>query len=198
MAKRESSGWVIWIVMKWCKRIIGEIIILTALFSIFTIKVIDLPTEEIKVEYEALNDEKPDTQEIMDKLVKESEAVNMNDAEITYDEAQMLMKMAMAEAEGDGVEGKAMVMAVIMNRVKDKRFPNTIKEVIYQNRQFSPIKDGRYDKAVPDNECHLALAEIEQGKYDDIEALYFENASNSWQASNCEYLYTIGHHRFYK
>lgn len=139
------------------------------------------------------------TQEIMNKLVKESEIEESTEEfEITYDEAQMLMKIAMAEAEIDGVEGQAMVMAVILNRVADERFPNTIEEVILQENQFSPISDGRYFESVPDENSHLALAEIEKGNYKDIDALYFENASNSWQSKNCIYLGTVGHHRFYK
>ena len=108
------------------------------------------------------------------------------------------MKIAMAEAGGDGKHGMAMVMAVVLNRVNNENFPNSIEEVIFQEHQFSPIADGRYEKAEPDVECHLALAEIERGEYDTVDALYFENASDSWQASNCEYLGTVGHHRFYK
>ena len=30
-----------------------------------------------------------------------------------------------------------------MNRLKDPRFPNSIKEIIYQPQQFSPVSDGR-------------------------------------------------------
>lgn len=118
--------------------------------------------------------------------------------EMTYEEAQMLMRIAMAEAEEDGVEGQAMVMAVVLNRVKDNRFPNTIKDVILQDKQFSPISDGRYYTVNPNVDSHLALAEIESGNYADVEALYFENANSSWQADNCEYIGTVGHHRFYK
>ena len=158
---------------------------------------------EIKMaEFEPLEKEiKPsketDAQEIMDKLVRASKDERIQGFEITYDEAQMLMKIAMAEAGGDGVEGKAMVMAVVLNRVEDDRFPDSIKGVIFQEHQFSPITDGRYYNAEPDVECHLALAEIEMGEYYTVNALYFENASESWQASNCEYLGTLGHHRFY-
>ena len=139
-----------------------------------------------------------DAQMMMDLLVRESEDKRISGFEITYDEAQMLMKLAMAEAESDGVVGRAMVMAVVLNRVEDDRFPDSIEGVIFQEHQFSPVDDGRYDEAVPDVECHLALAEIERGEYYTIDALYFENADSSWQQENCEYLGTIGHHRFYK
>lgn len=137
-------------------------------------------------------------QEIMDELVTESQEERIKGFEITYDEAKMLMRIAMAEAEGEGIQGKAMVMAVILNRVNNDRFPDSIEEVIFQEHQFSPISDGRYYDAEPDVECHLALAEIERGEYDTVDALYFENADASWQQEECEYLGTVGHHRFYK
>ena len=118
----------------------------------------------------------------------------------TYEEAQMLMKLAYAEAGVDGQEGMAAVMMVVVNRVADPNFPNSIKEVIFQKNpvQFSSTVDGNYDKADPDSDCHLALAGVEAGNYNYIQAIYFENAKSSWQSKKCEYLYTIGHHRFYK
>lgn len=172
----------------------GLIFVITCLFSISWVPMVNNPIEIKKVEFEPI-----DAQMAMDIIVRESKAINREgDMGITYDEAQMLMKIAMAEAEADGVEGKAMVMAVVLNRVKDDRFPDTIEEVIMQEKQFSPIADGRYYEAEPDVECHLALADIERGEYDTVDALYFENASDSWQSKNCEYIGTVGHHRFYK
>lgn len=139
-----------------------------------------------------------DAGDIMNELVTHTETVRNVEDTISYEDAQCLMKIAMAEAESDGVEGKAMVMSVVLNRVDDDRFPNTVQEVIYQPHQFSPVSDGRYDSVEIDAECHIALAHIEMGKYDGVDALYFENAEDSWQSNNCEYLYKVGHHRFYK
>ena len=177
------------------RKVVALVIICTLgrLFYVFNNPVIVSPDEIQKPKIEAI-----DAQIIMDKLVTESQVENIKGFEITYEEAQMLMKIAMAEAEGDGVHGKAMVMAVVLNRVEDDRFPDSIEGVIFQDGQFSPISDGRYYKAEPDVECHLALAEIERGEYDTVDALYFENASESWQSKNCTYLGTVGHHRFYK
>lgn len=171
----------------------GYFFVFYTLFSLFKYPLITCSADVQKSKLEPL-----DAQIIMDNLVRESQVETIEGFEITFDEAQMLMKMAMAEAEADGVKGKAMVMAVILNRVDDDRFPDNIEEVIYQKHQFSPIADGRYDKAEPDIECHIALAEIERGEYDEIDALYFENAGECWQSKNCEYLGTVGHHKFYK
>lgn len=176
------------------KKIVWAFLLLySCIFLLYRLPAIKCIDGEEKTKIEAI-----DAQIIMDKLVTESQVENIKGFEITYEEAQMLMKIAMAEAEGDGVHGKAMVMAVVLNRVEDDRFPDSIEGVIFQDGQFSPISDGRYYKAEPDVECHLALAEIERGEYYGVDALYFENADSSWQASNCEYLGTVGHHRFYK
>lgn len=167
-------------------------------------------TYEIKtVEFEPLdaqmvqNAKKVDTRTIMNELVRETKNVKENEEKsFTIDEVTLLKTIAMAEAEGEGVEGKAAVMAVVINRKMDKRFPDTIEDVIFQkyngHYQFSPIADGRYYEVVPDVECNLALAEIEMGLWSNFDALYFENSNKSWQADNCEYVQTIGHHRFYK
>ena len=44
--------------------------------------------------------------------------------ELTYEEAQLLMKIAVAEAGNQGTEGMWLVMSVVMNRVKDPDFPD--------------------------------------------------------------------------
>lgn len=191
------------------KRVVAWVIIIAylAFLGFLLYPVTNSPSEIKEVEFEPMEKQiepskEISAQEIMDKLVTESQEKRITGFEITYDEAQMLMKIAQAEAGIDGKDGMAMVMAVVLNRVEDKGFPDDIEGVIFQiykgRYQFSTISDGKYYTAEPDNECHLALAEIEKGEYDTVDALYFENAEESWQASNCEYLGTVGHHRFYK
>lgn len=61
-------------------------------------------------------------------------------------DAYLLEKIAMAEAESEDTEGKALVMLVVLNRVWDAKFPDTIEEVIMQDGAFTPVSNGRYDK----------------------------------------------------
>jgi N-acetylmuramoyl-L-alanine amidase len=112
----------------------------------------------------------------------------------------LLAKIAMAEAEGEDVEGKAYVMAVILNRVKDKKFPNTIRDVIYARNQFTPISDGRFNRVEPNKECYDALNMIINGWDKSNGALYFESSPNpdNWHSRNLTHLFTHGRHRFYK
>lgn len=60
----------------------------------------------------------------------------------------------MAEAESEDTEGKALVMLVVLNRVWDARFPDTIEEVIMQDGAFTPVSNGRYDKVDAGRRLH--------------------------------------------
>lgn len=116
------------------------------------------------------------------------------------DDSYMLCKIAMAEAESEGVEGKALVMLVVLNRVWSEEFPDTIEEVIFQKNQFSPVANGRYDEAEPDKECYEALEMIQVEHWNESQdALYFESKSDSkWHSENLEFLFKYGRHYFYK
>lgn len=121
------------------------------------------------------------------------------------DESYLLEKIAMAEAESEGVEGKALVMLVVLNRVWSDGFPNTIEEVIFQRTgnggwQFSPLQEGgRWYTTEPDQECREALELIQVEKWDESQgALYFESAGKSdWHRRNLEFLFQYGNHYFY-
>lgn len=116
------------------------------------------------------------------------------------EDAERLMKIAMAEAEGESVEGKALVMLVVLNRVWSDDFPGTIYEVIFQPGQFSPtVQGGRYWTTEPDEGCYEALELVMSGWDESYGALYFESCQNSsWQSENLEFLFQEGNHRFYK
>lgn len=118
---------------------------------------------------------------------------------ISRKNAYLLMKIAMAEAEGEDTEGKALVMRVVLNRVKSREFPDTIKKVIYQERQFSPVSNGRFDRVEPDEDCQRALDMIQNERWDESRgALYFESKSKStWHQDNLQFLFRHGNHYFY-
>lgn len=117
----------------------------------------------------------------------------------TEDEAEMLLRVAMAEASGESVEGKAMVMLVVLNRVEYDKFPNTIAEVIFEEGQFTVTKaGGRYYTIEPDEGCYEALEMVMNGWDESQGALYFESCDgSSWQSENLEFLFQLGGHRFY-
>ena len=80
--------------------------------------------------------------------------------EIHEDELQMLAILVMAEAGNQDLTGKRLVVDVVLNRVDDSRWPNTITEVINQPYQFSPMRNGAFEKAAETvtDECFEAVA----------------------------------------
>lgn len=54
----------------------------------------------------------------------------------------LLAAIIQCEAGSESYTGKVAVGAVVMNRVRSSRFPNTISGVIYQRGQFSPVGNG--------------------------------------------------------
>jgi N-acetylmuramoyl-L-alanine amidase len=60
---------------------------------------------------------------------------------------QLLACLVEAEAGNQDLTGKRLVVDVVLNRVADPRFPDTIAEVIYQPGQFSPVTNGALAEA---------------------------------------------------
>lgn len=115
------------------------------------------------------------------------------------DDAYLLAKIAMAEAEDQDVKGKALVILVVLNRVLDSDFPDTIREVLYEEKQFSPVSNGRFESVEPDRDCWRALDMVQEEHWDEsYGALYFESKSEStWHEDNLKFLFKYGEHYFY-
>ena len=58
--------------------------------------------------------------------------------------------------------------AVVMNRVKSKNWPNTVKEVVYQKRQYAVVPK-LYTEKIPD-ECYQMAKEIYRNGTPDVPA----------------------------
>ena len=155
----------------------------------------DTEVYETVQEFNSYSDTSKSTEMLIEKIEEKAKV-----AGISQEEKQILLKIAMAEAEGEGTSGKAYVMRVVLNRVQSEEFPNTIKKVVFQKNQFSPVKDnGRYWNAEPDEECYEAYNMIENGWDDSAGALYFSRTGSSpWMQENTDFLYEVGNHSFYK
>lgn len=60
----------------------------------------------------------------------------------TKSELRLMSAIINCEAGGESYQGQLAVGIVIMNRVRSKQFPNTLRGVIYQKNQFSPVRNG--------------------------------------------------------
>ena len=85
--------------------------------------------------------------------------------ELSDDDMDILMRMAYGEARGQGIEGKALVMLVVLNRWKSGHYGETISAV---------VKPGQFVKAKTyDAECRVALTWVLYGWDESEGALYF-------------------------
>lgn len=118
---------------------------------------------------------------------------------LSGEDRDLLVRLAMAEAEGEPTEGKALVMLVVLNRIDDWRFPNTVSGVIYDEGQFSPVSNGRFDRVEPDDDCYEALRLVLDGWNESKGALYFRTTvpEPTWHSRNLKELFTCGSHTFY-
>lgn len=128
------------------------------------------------------------------------------DAQWSYalvdEELLLLQKIVMAEAEGEPYEGKIAVTNVILNRLRSANFPDTIKEVIYQKSQFSPVHNGRLKRVTADEETIAAVNEALNGRKEVTDDTYYflslKLASDLTIAKTKDEAKAIGNHTFYK
>ena len=119
-----------------------------------------------------------------------------------YTEAdfELLAKLVQVEAGDEPYEGQLAVANVVLNRVKDLRFPNTIRDVIYAGKQFPPAHNGLLDKSVPEATAWRAAKDALNGKNNIGDAVYFYNPKVTkgkfWDSLTV--VATIGSHRFAK
>jgi len=123
------------------------------------------------------------------------------DAQSVYNENDVywLSRIINAESGNQPLEGKIAVGNVVLNRVRAPLFPNSIKEVIYQRNQFTPVANGSIN-LTPNEESVIAAKLCLEGANTVGNALYFINprySPNSWAARNRAYVTTIAAHAFY-
>ena len=80
--------------------------------------------------------------------------------------------------------------AVVMNRVKSKEWPNTIKEVLYQRGQYSTTKKF-FTKEIPAECYELAEMILREGTPDVPENVIFQSmrklGKGTWKKVNTDY-----------
>lgn len=129
-----------------------------------------------------------------------SSVVAANNASNTSD-IQLMARAINGEARGEPYEGQVAVGAVILNRVKDSKFPNTIAGVIYQSGAFTAVADGQINVSIAQGSTVLKAAQDAMNGWDPTGgAIYYFNpatATNKWIWSR-PLIKTIGKHRFCK
>lgn len=120
---------------------------------------------------------------------------------------EALYRIVEAEAGSEDEDGKLLVANVVLNRMEDPSFPDTVEEVVFQEvdgeYQFSPAGSGRIYKVTVSDETVAAVQRALKGEDISQGALYFasrryaDRSRMSWFDTHLTYLFQHGGHEFY-
>lgn len=111
----------------------------------------------------------------------------------------LLARLIYGEARGEPYTGQVAVGAVVLNRVRNSSFPNTVAGVIYERGAFDVVSDGQINLS-PNSTAKKAAQDALNGWDPSYGAIYYFNpatATNKWIWSRPATV-TIGRHRFCK
>ena len=94
----------------------------------------------------------------------------------------LLARTIYAEGRGEPYTGQVAIGAVVLNRVRDNAFPNTISGVIYQKHAFTAVSDGQIN-LTPNDTAMKAARDAINGWDPTGGALYYYNpavATSAW------------------
>ena len=130
--------------------------------------------------------------------VKASSKVQLSDSD--YD---CLLKIVESEAGICDQKGKILVANVVLNRMSSSHFPDTVKEVVYQKNQFSPVENGSIDQVSVTEETRQAVSLALSGTDYSQGALFFAarrlagEDNMKWFDRSLHYLFEHDGHEFY-
>ena len=131
-----------------------------------------------------------------------SGSISSGDSFYDSESVYWLSRIIEAEGTGEPLLGKIAVGNVILNRVASSEFPNTIHDVIFDDKwgiQFTPVANGTIYNT-PTSESIIAAKLCLDGASVVGNSLYFLNpqkSTNFWAVNNRAYVATIGNHAFY-
>lgn len=133
--------------------------------------------------------------------------VNVDAVYLDEESYEILCRIVEAEAGNEDETGRMLVANVVLNRVESSRFPDTVRDVVFQKKgghcQFSPVANGRYDRVKVSEQTREAVKKVLRGADESQGALYFVNryatdpANMSWFDTRCTRLFTHGRHEFF-
>ena len=92
-------------------------------------------------------------------------------------DTNLLARLVAAEAEGEPYQGMVAVASVMLNRVKDSKFPNTMSGVIFQPGAFESVSNGLIWQRSPSNQAVSAARDALNGYDPTYGCLFFWNPS---------------------
>ena len=123
---------------------------------------------------------------------------------VSDDDYQVLLRIVQAEAGVCDEKGKILVANVVLNRVKSQEFPDSVRSVVYEPSQCSPVSDGSINSVKVTEETKECVNRALEGEDYSDGALYFMNRRGSrsravsWFDSHLTYLFRHQNHEFFK
>ncbi len=118
---------------------------------------------------------------------------------LSSSDLNLLARCVYGEARGEPYTGQVAVAAVVLNRVRSSKFPNTVSGVIYQTGAFTAVDDGQIN-LTPNDTAYSAARDAANGWDPTGGCLYYYNpatATSSWIWSLTVHI-KIGKHNFAK
>lgn len=122
----------------------------------------------------------------------------------TDEDYEVLLRIVQAEAGVCDDKGKILVANVIINRVRSKKFPDSVTDVVYQRSQFSPVSNGTINTCRITQQTRDCVDRALAGEDYSDGALYFMNRSRSassnvnWFDGHLTYVTSHGGHEFFR
>lgn len=172
------------------------------------------PVCEMKLDERVLAERNTSTMGIIDTAVSGQRVVDVQYMERTdryipdEEDLDMLLRIVEAEAGNQDEEGKLLVANVVLNRVENEKFPDTVTEVVLQQEngvcQFSPVSNKTIWKVSISEETEKAVERALAGEDISEGALYFaarkyaDSEKMKWFDTHLTFLFEHGGHEFFK
>ncbi len=204
------------------KKAINGLLVLNLifLFGIICVKGISqnrqaaVPACELKLDERILATREASTMGIVDTAVSGQRVVDVQVMErsgcylLGEEDLDILMRIVEAEAGNQDADGRLLVANVILNRVESDKFPDSVKDVVFQEEngvsQFSPVSNGRIWKVEISEETSEAVERALAGEDISDGALYFaarkyaDGEKMKWFDTHLVYLFEHGGHEFFR
>lgn len=120
---------------------------------------------------------------------------------LTQTDIKVLNRIVEAEAGIEGFRGKVLVSCAILNRFADSK-NKSIKDIVFEKRQFEPVSNGRYFEVKPTYETKKAVQLSTWRDYSKGSKYFIEERAASrsgirWFRS-LNYVLSHGNHQFYR
>ena len=117
---------------------------------------------------------------------------------------RILERIVEAESGDQTIKGRQMVANVILNRMKSEKFPNSVREIVFAGRQFSPVSNSSYYRVKVSARTKKAVEKALKEKDNTNGALYFmyragsDSSNISWFDRELTKICEYGCHEFFR